>query len=231
MNAEDQRSATSPAHHGHDWPGSRHLQDCDGVPSGSLAELVPRGMAQEILSRQSLRLLDGSRFVGQLAQRYLTRRMAGPGIVATKDPLAAFFWHKEIEALLNDIVENGTAQACSRGRFPRRRHGPCWACFSPWSAGTTRTARRSAQLADLQRPYRPQHRQSSQARRECSGRRYEPRRSSRPGSVSALSRGCLPGSGHVSHRQVGSRPLSRSPCLRRAGGTRTRDLVHPKHAR
>ncbi len=71
----------------------------------------------------------------------------------------------------------------------------------------------------------------SQARRECSGRRYEPRRSSRPGSVSALSRGCLPGSGHVSHRQVGSRPLSRSPCLRRAGGTRTRDLVHPKHAR
>jgi hypothetical protein len=33
VNAEDQRPATSSAHHGHDWPGSRHLQDCDGVPS------------------------------------------------------------------------------------------------------------------------------------------------------------------------------------------------------
>jgi hypothetical protein len=50
------------------------------------AELVPRGMAQEILSRQSLRLLGGSRFVGQLAQRYLTRRMAGAGTSGQPDP-------------------------------------------------------------------------------------------------------------------------------------------------
>jgi len=32
--------------------------------------------------------------------------------VVSQTPLAAFFWHKEIEAQLNDIVENGTAQAC-----------------------------------------------------------------------------------------------------------------------
>jgi metal-dependent amidase/aminoacylase/carboxypeptidase family protein len=105
------------------------------------AELVPRGMAQEILSGQSLRLLGGSRFVGQLAERYPPGAWPALAQVVSQTPLAAFFWHKEIEAPLNDIVENGTAQACSRWRFPGRRHGPCWACFSLLSAGTTRTAR------------------------------------------------------------------------------------------
>jgi hypothetical protein len=35
--------------------------------------------------------------------------------VVSQTPLAAFFWHKEIEALLTGIVENGTAQACHGG--------------------------------------------------------------------------------------------------------------------
>jgi hypothetical protein len=89
VNAGDQRPATSSAHHGPDWPGSRHLQDCDGVPPGSrpnwYREASP-GMAQEILSRQSLRLLGGSRSLDSLCRGTLTRRMAGAGPSGQPDP-------------------------------------------------------------------------------------------------------------------------------------------------
>jgi hypothetical protein len=153
----------------------------------------------------------------------------GPALaqVVSQTPLAAFFWHKEIEALLTGIVENGTAQACHGG--------------ASQGDGSGRAGHVSVSCPLVQ-PGRPVDLRSlptgnvdialnTVRARKRAGRRHEPRRSSPPGSVKRALAWLSFREGRISHRSVGSRPLSRSPCLRRAGGTRTRDLVHPKHAR
>jgi hypothetical protein len=195
------------------------------------AELVPRGMAQEILSGQSLS-----------ATRRFTFRWTACGEV----PNSAHGrrWHKRSARplwLRSSGIRRSKLNSTTSSRTAPHRHVHGGASRGD---GTGRAGHASVSCPLVQ-PGRPVdlrslptgnvdialntvrvRKRAGSAQDEGTNRGVVPTR-----DRSVRSRGYFPGSGRVSHRSVGSQPLSRSPRLRRAGGTRTRDLVHPKHAR